>query len=168
MKQPFFACDRCASGEFVKIAGKNAEGVTCCYPWNPDRKDPKLDAFRERFRKRFENDEKFGETVADRVEVETQAAHAYDGMNMLIWAIQVAGLNRAKIRDVLAYRTEPWRGVTGDIVFSAVLDNMGEVYLAKCEQGKWSYHSRDDLTIPHGQQRAPGDRGETIAKPARQ
>ena len=27
-------------------------------------------------------------------------------MNMLIWAIQVAGLNRAKIRDVLAYRTQ--------------------------------------------------------------
>ena len=40
-------------------------------------------------------------------------------MNMLIWAIQVAGLNRAKIRDVLAYRTEPWPGVTGDIPFSA-------------------------------------------------
>ena len=35
------------------------------------------------------------------------------GMNMLIWATQTAGLNRAKIRDVLAYRAEPWPGVTG-------------------------------------------------------
>ena len=72
-------------------------------PGTPTRKDPKLEAFREAFRKRF------GE------EPETYAAHAYDGMNMLIWAIQAAGLNRAKIRDVLAYRTEPWPGVTGDI-----------------------------------------------------
>ena len=43
-------------------------------------------------------------------EPETYAAHAYDGMNMLIWAIQVAGLNRAKIRDVLAYRTQALAG----------------------------------------------------------
>ena len=78
----------------MKIAGPNAEGVVCAYPWNPDRKDPKLDAFREAFRKRFDE------------EPETYAAHAYDGMNMLIWAIQIAGLNRAKIRDVLAYRTQ--------------------------------------------------------------
>ena len=64
---------------------------------------------------------------------ETNAAHAYDGMNMLIWAVQVSGLNRAKIRDVLAYRKKPWNGVTGDIPLSAVLDDMGEVFLAKYE-----------------------------------
>ncbi len=34
-------------------------------------------------------------------EVETYAVHACDGMNMRIWAIQEAGLNRAKIRDGL-------------------------------------------------------------------
>jgi branched-chain amino acid transport system substrate-binding protein len=161
MKQPFFACDRCASSEFVKIAGKNAEGVVCAYPWNPDRKDSKLDEFRERFRKRFENDEKFNKDT----EVETYSAHAYDGMSMLIWAIQVAGLNRAKIRDVLAYRTQPWHGVTGEIVFSAALDDIGEVYLAKYENGKWNYYSRQDLAIPRGPQRPPGDRGELIASP---
>ncbi len=51
-------------------------------------------------------------------------------MNMLIWAIQVAGLNQAKIRDVLAYRPEPFVGVTGEIPLSAVNDDDGEVYLA--------------------------------------
>ncbi len=161
MNQPFFVCDRCVSREFVEIAGKNADGVIGCYPWNPDRKDPKLDAFRERFRKRFENDEKFGKDA----EVETYSAHAYDGMNMLIWAIQVAGLNRAKIRDVLAYRTQPWPGVTGDIIFSAAMDDIGEVYLAKYENGRWRYYSREDLAIPRGPQRPPGDRGELIASP---
>lgn len=136
MDQPYYACDRCLSDEFVDIAGDNAEGVICPYPWNPDRFDAKLDEFREAFRKRF------GE------EAETFAAHAYDGMNMLIWAVQVAGLNRAKIRDVLAHRSKPWEGVTGDIMLSAVLDDMGDVYLAKRENDQWHFYSREELQIP--------------------
>lgn len=136
MKQPFFACDRCASDDFVKIAGPNAEGVVCAYPWNPERQDPKLDAFREAYCKKFHE------------EPETYAAHAFDGMNMLIWGIQVAGLNRAKIRDVLAYRTQPWPGVTGDIPLSSCLDDAGEVFLRKYEGGKWKCYSRKDLGLP--------------------
>jgi branched-chain amino acid transport system substrate-binding protein len=139
MKQPYFACDRCLSDEFVQIAGHNAEGVTCVFPWNPDRSDEPLQSFRKAFRKRFGD------------EPETYASHAYDGMNMLIWAIQTAGLNRAKIRDMIAYRTEPWKGVTGDIVFSSVLDDIGEVYLAKREKGAWKYYSRQELGLPMNQ-----------------
>jgi branched-chain amino acid transport system substrate-binding protein len=135
MTQPYFVNDRCASKEFVDIAGANAEGVIAGFPWNPDRKDPKLDKFREDFRKRYN------------AEPDTYAAHAYDGMNMLMWAINVAGLNRAKIRDVLAYRPQ-WYGVTGEIPFSAVLDDMGEVFLAKYSDGKWTYQSRAELGIP--------------------
>ncbi|MHC4557136.1 MAG: ABC transporter substrate-binding protein [Planctomycetota bacterium] len=138
MEQPYFACDRCLSDEFVEIVGSNADGVICPYPWNPTRKNQKLEQFREAFRKRF------GE------EPETFAAHAYDGMNMLIWAVQVAGLNRAKIRDILAYKTKPWEGVTGDIVLSACLDDVGDVFLAKCQNGKWKFYSREDLKIPRG------------------
>ena len=135
-RQPFFACDRCVSEEFVKIAGENAEGVICGFPWNPDSKDEKLDAFRDAFRERFNQ------------EPETYSAHAYDGMNMLIWAVQTAGLNRAKIRDLLAHRAKPWPGVTGDIPLSAALDDMGEVFLARREKGGWRYYSREDLDIP--------------------
>jgi branched-chain amino acid transport system substrate-binding protein len=138
MNQPFLASDRSVSPEFAKIAGVNAEGVICGYPWNPDHKDPKLEAFRAAFRKRFN------------AEPDTYAAHAYDGMNMLIWATQVAGLNRAKIRDVLAYRTKPWPGVTHDIPFGAALDDLGEVFLARFENGAWRYHSREDMNIPRG------------------
>jgi len=137
-REPYFCCDRCVSEEFVKVAGENAEGVICAYPWNPESKNTPLAEFRRAFRKRF------GE------EPETYAAHAYDGMDMLIWAVQVAGLNRAKIRDVLAYRNTPWLGVTGDIVFSSALDDVGEVYLAKWENGKWNFFSREDLAIPRG------------------
>jgi ABC-type branched-subunit amino acid transport system substrate-binding protein len=138
MSQPFLASDRSVSPEFVKIAGANAEGVLCGYPWNPDHKDPKIERFRVAFRKRFN------------AEPDTYAAHAYDGMNMLIWAIQVAGLNRAKIRDVLACLTKPWPGVTHDIPFGAALDDLGEVFLARFESGAWRYHSREDLEIPRG------------------
>jgi ABC-type branched-subunit amino acid transport system substrate-binding protein len=136
--QPVFFCDRAVSGEFVKIAGKNAEGILCTYPWNPDRKDPKLIAFKEAFKQRWG------------VEPDTYAAHAYDGANMLIWAIQTAGLNRAKIRDVLAYRAEPFPGVTGDIPLSSAMDDAGEVFLTRYENGQWKYYSREDLGIPRG------------------
>ena len=136
MTQPFLACDRCASDEFARLAGKNAEGVVCGFPWNPDRKAPDYQAFQERFRKRFHE------------EPETYAAHAYDGMNMLIWALETAGLNRAKMRDVIAYRSEPWKGVTGDIPFSSALDDIGEVFLARREGGRWVYHTRADLGVP--------------------
>jgi ABC-type branched-subunit amino acid transport system substrate-binding protein len=135
MQQPYFTSDRTISDEFVELAGANAEGVISASPWDPSRNDARLEAFRRAFRERF------GE------EPETYAAHAYDGMNMLIWAVQVAGLNRAKIRDVLAHRKEPWPGVTGDIPLSAALDDMGEVFLARFERGTWNYLSRKDLQI---------------------
>jgi ABC-type branched-subunit amino acid transport system substrate-binding protein len=138
MTQPYFGCDRCLSDEFLEIAGRNAEGVTFVYPWNPKRTDLKWERFRRVYRERFGG------------EPGTYAAHAYDGMNMLIWATQVAGLNRAKIRDVLAYLPRPWPGVTGDIVLSACLDDVGDVYLARREKGAWRYYSRADLKIPKG------------------
>jgi ABC-type branched-subunit amino acid transport system substrate-binding protein len=138
MDHPFLACDRCAHPDFVEIAGANAEGVVCAYPWNPGSGDPKLARFREAYRARFGQ------------EPETYAAHAYDGMNMVIWAIQAAGLNRAKIRDVLAYLPEPWPGVTGDIRLSACLDDVGDVSLARFERGAWRYSSRQELGIPKG------------------
>jgi branched-chain amino acid transport system substrate-binding protein len=135
IEQPYFACDRCLSDKFIEIAGENAEGVICTSSWNPNRTSDKLTKFRKAFNTRF------GE------EPETFAAHAYDGMNMLIWAVQVAGLNRAKIRDILAYRVKPWEGVTGDITLSSVLDDVGDVYLVKRENGQWNFYSRKDLNI---------------------
>jgi branched-chain amino acid transport system substrate-binding protein len=138
MKQPYLACDRCVQPDFAKIAGANAEGVVCGYPWNPKSRAALFQKFRAAYRERYGQ------------EPETYAAHAYDGMNMIIWAVQVAGLNRAKIRDVLAYLPEPWPGVTGDIQLSACLDDVGDVFLAEFKQGEWQYYSRTDLGVPKG------------------
>ena len=141
MEQPYFASDRSLLDEFVELAGENAEGVICASSWNPTREDSRYLEFRQRFRERYGEDP------------ETYASHAYDGMNMLIWATQVAGLNRAKIRDVLAHSDEVWRGVTGDTRLSASLDTLSNVYLARFEDGAWHYYSRADLDIPRGQPR---------------
>ncbi|MGB5159850.1 MAG: ABC transporter substrate-binding protein [Thermoanaerobaculia bacterium] len=138
LDQPFFCSDRCVTEEFVNLASDHAQEVFCTYPWNPDREDPAL----ERFRRDFED--RFG------VEPDTYASHAYDGMNLLIWAIQNAGLNRAKIRDLLAYRSDPWPGVTGDIPLNAVMDDAGEVFMARWNGERWNYYSREDLEIPSG------------------
>jgi ABC-type branched-subunit amino acid transport system substrate-binding protein len=138
MEQPFFGCDRTVSEEFAEIAGDNAEGVIAGFPWNPERKSPRLERFRRAYRERFG------------MEPETYAAHAYDGMNLLLWAIQAVGLNRAKIRDVIAHMPYPWPGVTGDIQLSAALDDVAETYLARYEDGRWVYYSRKDLGIPRG------------------
>ena len=140
MRQPFFASDRSLCAEFVQGAGAHAEGVICPSPWNPQRTDAKLGAFRRDFRRRFG------------VEADTYAAHAYDGMNMLIWSVQMAGLNRAKVRDVLAHLPGPWPGVTGDIPLSAALDDAGEVYLAFFEKGSWRYRSRAELGMEAGRE----------------
>ena len=68
----------------------------------------------------------------------------------MLWSIQVAGLNRAKIRDVIAHLPHPWPGVTGDIVFSAALDDVGETTLARYEAGRWSFQTRAALQVAQG------------------
>ena len=152
MDQPYFASDRSVSDEFVEIAGANAEGVICGFPWNPGRSDERLEVFRANFRKRFG------------VEPDTFASHAYDGMNLLVWATQTVGLNRAKIRDVLANMTRPWPGVTGDIALSAALDDVGEVYLVRFEEGDWRFYSREELEIPSGKIALPEVKAEAASK----
>ncbi|MEK9177422.1 MAG: cysteine--tRNA ligase, partial [Patescibacteria group bacterium] len=79
---------------------------------------------------------------------DTYAANAYDGMNLMLWAINVAGLNRAKVRDLIAYLPHPWPGVTGDIVLSAALDDVGDTYLATYDGTAWTYMSRRELRVP--------------------
>ncbi len=145
MRQPYFSCDRCVSSEFLEIAGNNAEGVVCGYPWDPTSRDPDLLAFRGAYVDRFG------------LEPDTYAVHAFDGMNMLIEAVQHAGLNRAKIRDLIAHRPAPFKGASGLIPMSACLDDLGEVFLARVEGGKFRFYSRQDLEVPQGTI-APRDR----------
>ena len=89
LKQPIYGSDRMVSPEFLKIAGKNADGIVTTCQYNPESDNPKLKAFEKNYLKRFNQ------------EPDVFAAHAYDGMNLLIDAIKKVGLNRVLIRDIL-------------------------------------------------------------------
>jgi branched-chain amino acid transport system substrate-binding protein len=119
MNQPLVGSDRMVSEEFLQLAGAQAEGTMAGYPWDPTRKDPKLEKFRGDFRRKFD------------AQPETYAAHAYDGTNFVLAAIEQAGLNRAKIRDVMA-STKTYPGVT----------------LARVEKGHWCFYTREQLGLP--------------------
>ena len=45
MTQPFFGCDRTVSDEFVRIAGRNADGMVAAFPWDPTQKSARLERF---------------------------------------------------------------------------------------------------------------------------
>jgi ABC-type branched-subunit amino acid transport system substrate-binding protein len=128
MEQWLIGSDRMVTAEFLELAGDNVRNVGAGYPWDPTRDDPKYGAFVEAFGARFEEPP------------ETYAAHAYDGMTMLIEAIERAGLNRARIRDELA-AVKTWHGVTGSKVFDNVLSNRSPAVLAVVDEGRWTFRS---------------------------
>jgi branched-chain amino acid transport system substrate-binding protein len=129
MNQPVYASDRIVNGEFLKIAGPLAEGVKTTCQYNPDSDNPKLKAFRAKYKERFGMD-------ADVI-----AAHSYDGMNILIESIQLAGLNRAKIRDLLTDNKtfQGYDGVTGKIMFDQTWNNVRPIFTAKVSNGKFEF-----------------------------
>lgn len=129
MKQPVFASDRIVSPDFIRIAGKNAEGIITTCQYNPDADIPELKAFQQNYKKRFNQ------------EPDVFAAHAYDGINITIKAIQKAGLNRALIRDLLTdMKTfQGYQGITGKIIFDASWNDIGDIWQAEVKNGKFEF-----------------------------
>ena len=129
MKQPVYGSDRMVNPEFLEIAGKLADGVVTTCQYNPDSDNPKLKAFKSNYTKRFGQ------------EPDVFATHAYDGMNILIAAIEKAGLNRVLIRDVLTdMKTfQGYQGVTGVMNFDATWNNVRPIFLAECVNGRFKF-----------------------------
>lgn len=126
LDQPVFGPDRMLAPEFITAVGGAGEGVIAADLWHPESDNEARRRFRQRYRDRF------GE------EPEAMAAHAYDGMNLILDAVREAGLNRARIRDALCERDD-YRGVTGHIPFDPTLNDVGPVYLAAFENGGFRY-----------------------------
>ena len=63
------------------------------------------------------------------------AAHAHDGMRLLIDAVRRAGPNRALIRDALS-ALAPWSGVTGTVSWDATGRNKTPVALGVWRDGR--------------------------------
>ena len=141
MKQPVYASDRVVNPEFLKIAGPLANGLVTTCQYNPDADNPKLKDFKAKYIKRFNK------------EPDVFAAHAYDGMNILIKAIETAGLNRALIRDVLTdmKTVNGYEGVTGKVIFDKTWNNLRPIYMAKVINGKFEFSNavpfKNDNTI---------------------
>ncbi|HLF34325.1 MAG TPA: ABC transporter substrate-binding protein [Cyclobacteriaceae bacterium] len=129
MKQPIFAGDRSVNTKFISIAGKDAEGIVTTCQYNPDTNDPKYLEFKKNYKKRFGMDP------------DVFAAHAYDGMNILIKSIRIAGLNRALIRDILLDRKtfQNYHGVSGPMYFDPTWNNIRQIYMAEVRQGKFHF-----------------------------
>lgn len=129
MKQPVYASDRIVSEEFLKIAGSNAEGIVSTSPYNPKADLEDLRSFQEAYRNRFGK------------EADVFAAHAYDGMKLIVKAIEKAGLNRVLIRDVLTdlQTFQGYQGVTGKIILDESWNDIGQIWMARVSNGEFEY-----------------------------
>jgi branched-chain amino acid transport system substrate-binding protein len=137
LNQPVYGSDRMVSPEFLKIAGNLAEGINTTCQYNPDADNPRLKAFQTNYLKRFGQ------------EPDVFAAHAYDGMNIIMESIQKAGLNRVLIRDVLTdLKTfQNYPGITGKIVLDGSWNDIGEIWMAEVHQGKFEFSPAPPLDL---------------------
>ncbi|MCK4879772.1 MAG: ABC transporter substrate-binding protein [Bacteroidales bacterium] len=129
LKQPIYASDRSVNPLFLEVAGENAEGIITTCQYNPKADSPTLKAFQENYRKRFDQ------------EPDVFAAHAYDGMNLIIESIYKVGLNKALIRDMLTdLKTfQGYEGVTGEIFLDASWADIGPIWMAEIKDGDYIF-----------------------------
>ncbi|HEY2120010.1 MAG TPA: ABC transporter substrate-binding protein [Candidatus Acidoferrum sp.] len=128
MKQPAFGASRLDDPSLPEMAGSAAEGLITTSAVDPSRADAKWQDFRAKYREAY------------RAEPDAYAAYAYDGMNMLVGAIESAGLNRGKIMDALRlYQQQSYTGVAEQEKFDHTLNNIAPVSLARVENGKFIY-----------------------------
>ncbi len=129
MDYPIYASDRSVNPLFIEIAGENANGIITTCQYNPKGDSPKLKAFQENYKKQFG------------IEPDVFAAHAYDGMNMIIQSIHMVGMNKALIRDKLTdLKTfQGYEGITGKIFLDPAWNDIGRIWLAEIEDGDYIF-----------------------------
>jgi len=129
MEYPVFTSDRAVNPVFIETAGKNADGVVTTCQYNPKADNPELKAFQKHYRERFG------------MEPDVFAAHAYDGMNIAIKAIEKTGLNKARIRDLLTDLDtfQGYEGITGPIILDASWNDIGPIWMAEIRDGDFHF-----------------------------
>ena len=129
MKQQVFACDRIVTDKFIDLVGENADGIVSTYPYNPTLENPELERFNKNYYDRFN------------MKPDVFATHAYDGMKITISAIRQAGLNRAKIRDLLTdlETFQGYEGITGKLVLDASWNDIGEIWMTEIKNGEFVF-----------------------------
>jgi len=133
MDHPVFGCDRLVNTKFINYAGKeNAEGIVTTIQYLPDMNNPKYKMFYDKYVKKY------------MMEPDVFAAHAFDGANLVIESIKQAGLNRARIRDLLLdlETYQGYEGATGKLEIDPSWNDVGEIWMVKIEDGKFKYFPR--------------------------
>jgi branched-chain amino acid transport system substrate-binding protein len=147
MDVPVYTSDRAVSKEFLKIAGGDAEGVVTTCQYNPESDNPKLGEFKQAYAARFG------------IEADVFAAHAYDGMNLIIKAIEKSGLNRVLIRDVLTdlETFQGYQGVTGEIIFDESWNDIGDIWMAEVKNGQFEFSQVPELARTNDRENSTAD-----------
>lgn len=128
MKQPVFGPSRLCYPQIIESAGPAAEGLVTTAAIDPTRLDSQWLEFQKDYRSRFSE------------EADAYAAYAFDGINLLIGAVEKAGLNRGRIMDALRdYQTHEYDGVAGRAQFDHTLNNIAPLAMARVEGLKFIY-----------------------------
>lgn len=128
MKQPVFGSSRTAYPELLAVAGNAAEGFVSTSVLDLSRTDGRWLEFAQRYRLKFN------------AEPDAYATYAYDGMNLVVAAVEKAGLNRGKVMDAFReYVNQRYDGVAGQVQFDATLNNVAPLGLVRVESGRFVY-----------------------------
>jgi branched-chain amino acid transport system substrate-binding protein len=124
---PLFGIDAWESSELLSIAGKAVEGCYFSTHYSAESNDPRVTAFNERFRKRWNE----GSNAI--------SALGYDSAMLLADAIKRAGTtDAAKLRDAVA-ATRNYRGVTGSITFDAQRNPTKSAVVLQVKNGQFVF-----------------------------
>jgi branched-chain amino acid transport system substrate-binding protein len=129
----FFGTDLLMEDRFLQEAGDAAEGTIITCLLDPARKDPLWVGFVARFRERWGH------------EPDAYAAYAYDGAQIMIHAVQVAGPNRWRIRDQVC-NLDFYQGVTGWMQFDGTGSNIAPVRIVRFEHGRPVFEPEPEFT----------------------
>ena len=114
-KQQLNAAFAGGNGWAVLANDPNAEGAYFPTPFNARDPRPDVQAFVAAYKAKYNGEEP-----------SAYAALAYDATKLIAQAVDKVGADRVRIRDYLANLSEPYKGVTGDVVFGSNGDPKGK------------------------------------------
>lgn len=125
LKAQLLGADGIQNGNFIKLAGADAEGAIASSPGLPLDKMPGGPTFKQRFNAQYG-------------EIQVYAPYAYDAMQVFVAAMKRA--DSADPKKILAELTKTdHTGVTGQIRFDAKGDTVGgAVTLYQVKNGTWA------------------------------
>jgi branched-chain amino acid transport system substrate-binding protein len=128
LQVPVFGPSYLVSPQLIEFAGTAAEGFVATSFLNPTGTSQGWQDFEKNYRNRF------GEYP------DAYTSYAYDGVNLLITAVEKVGPDRERIAEALRqHRVDSYEGVSGRLSFDGNLNNVAPLAMARVEGGKFVY-----------------------------